>query len=373
MENGMRGIGDTARDSGLSVSALRFYDGAGVLVPGRVDLVTGYRWYTPAQVEEARLLAALRRARMPLADIRLVLAGWSGRDAGLVGDLLAAHLRRMENALSDARVQLSAVRSLIARNARSTQKENPMTETALPAGPVTVTVQTPALAAALDAVRFAVSADPELPVLNGVLFEAGVAGEEALNLVASDRYRLAVAAVPTAGPARCPVRAVVPAPLADAARALLTGDEPVRLVLAGGRVEIGAGGRQVTGECLDQEFPDYRRLVAVPQGRRLAVATAALRADAEAHPVDGDEPGRPLTVLAVGADGTLQVCPDGDPSSCGAGERVAVNREFLCQALDAAGADRLVLEYGGPTAPLVLRPAGATGRLSLLMPVRQTA
>ena len=32
----MRGIGQMARESGLTVSALRFYDGAGVLVPIRL-------------------------------------------------------------------------------------------------------------------------------------------------------------------------------------------------------------------------------------------------------------------------------------------------------------------------------------------------
>ena len=69
----MRSIGEMARDCGLSVSALRFYDRAGVLVPAWVDPASGYRWYEPAQLEEARLLARLRRAGMPLADIRLVL------------------------------------------------------------------------------------------------------------------------------------------------------------------------------------------------------------------------------------------------------------------------------------------------------------
>jgi len=44
----MRGIGEVARASGLSVSALRFYDGAGVLVPAEVDPATGYRRYPVA-------------------------------------------------------------------------------------------------------------------------------------------------------------------------------------------------------------------------------------------------------------------------------------------------------------------------------------
>lgn len=77
VESDMRSIGEMGRDSGLGVSALRFYDRAGVLVPAWVDPVTGYRWYAPEQFGEARLLARLRRSGMPLADIRLVLAGWA--------------------------------------------------------------------------------------------------------------------------------------------------------------------------------------------------------------------------------------------------------------------------------------------------------
>lgn len=78
----MHSIGEMGRDSGLGVSALRFYDRAGVLVPARVDPVTGYRWYAPEQLDEARLLARLRQAGMPLADVRLVLAGWAARTPG---------------------------------------------------------------------------------------------------------------------------------------------------------------------------------------------------------------------------------------------------------------------------------------------------
>lgn len=89
----MLSIGEMARDSGLNVSALRFYDGAGVLVPVWVDPASGYRWYGPEQVDEARLLARLRRAGMPLADIRLVLVSWSSADADLVRTLLQAHLQ----------------------------------------------------------------------------------------------------------------------------------------------------------------------------------------------------------------------------------------------------------------------------------------
>ena len=65
----VRTIGRMARESGLSVSALRFYDGAGVLAPASVDPGSGYRYYTPDQLPRARLIARLRQLGLPLARI----------------------------------------------------------------------------------------------------------------------------------------------------------------------------------------------------------------------------------------------------------------------------------------------------------------
>jgi len=49
---------------------------------------------------------------------------------------------------------------------------------------------------------------------------------------------------------------------------------------------------------------------------------------------------------------------------------VAVNREFLLQALDAGAAGQLVLELDGPIRPLAVRVPGDDSRFSILMPVR---
>lgn len=65
-------IGAFARASRLSPKALRLYDELGLLTPARVDPVTSYRLYDPAQLERARLVAWLRRLGMPLAGIREV-------------------------------------------------------------------------------------------------------------------------------------------------------------------------------------------------------------------------------------------------------------------------------------------------------------
>ncbi|MFF9350771.1 MerR family transcriptional regulator [Streptomyces sp. NPDC014734] len=69
---GLLTIGAFSKASRLSPKALRLYDGLGLLTPARVDPVTGYRLYSPDQLEQARLVAWLRRLGMPLADIRHV-------------------------------------------------------------------------------------------------------------------------------------------------------------------------------------------------------------------------------------------------------------------------------------------------------------
>ncbi|MFE5032818.1 DNA polymerase III subunit beta family protein [Streptomyces sp. NPDC056683] len=354
----MRSIGEMARDSGLGVSALRFYDRAGVLVPAWVDPVSGYRWYATGQLEEARLLARLRRAGMPLADIRLVLAGWSGADTGLVRKLLTAHLRRLERGLSDARGEFSALRALL------DQRENVMTS--LRTASVRLSVAAPGLAAALDAVRFAASTDPELPMLGGVLFD--IEGDS-LHAVATDRYRMAVARAAVTGHEGGRVQVIVPTPLAGAMRALLDGEGPARLSLDGDRVTLEAGERQAAGRCLDHDFPDYRRLLPRPGGRRTVVEVAAFRQALQTGPVRSGEPGAPdLSVLRVADGGAVALCAD--PDADDDPDRVAVNREFLLAALAAGARDRLVLELGAPTAPIAIRRPEDEGTFSLLMPVR---
>nr|WSW67805.1 protein phosphatase 2C domain-containing protein [Streptomyces sp. NBC_00995] len=65
-------IGTFAKASRLSPKALRLYDELGLLTPARVDAVTGYRLYAPEQLDQARLVAWLRRLGMPLARIQQV-------------------------------------------------------------------------------------------------------------------------------------------------------------------------------------------------------------------------------------------------------------------------------------------------------------
>jgi DNA polymerase-3 subunit beta len=78
----------------------------------------------------------------------------------------------------------------------------------------------------------------------------------------------------------------------------------------------------------------------------------------------------PVAVLAVGPDGGVRFADD-DEWAADTGSHVAVNREFLLQALDAGTSGQLQLELDGPVKPLIFRPVGTESRFSLLMPVRR--
>ena len=346
----MRGIGQMARDCGLTVSALRFYDGAGVLVPARVDPQSNYRWYSDEQVPTARLIARLRRVGMPLADISRVLAHRGERP--VVEQVLQAHLTRLEDGLADARRELSAALS-------SLDQESPMT--------TRLTTTAPELLAALRAVRFAVSSDPDLPMLAGVLLDLTDTG---LTVAATDRYRLAVATAPgtVGGP---PVSVIAPAALVDEAVAALTSASgEVVLEVDGPRITLGVAGTVLHGRALDHDFPDHRRLLRTEPAHRVPVDAAALRAELATAPVrtvrrEPDGTDQAVAVLTLSADGGVDVTG----SSSGL-LKIGLDREFLLEALDAAGPGQLVLELDGPLTPLAVRDARRPEHVSLLMPVR---
>ncbi len=82
-------IGAFARASRLSPKALRLYDELGLLRPARVDEASGYRYYSPDQLERARLVAWLRRVGMPLARIAEVCDLSETAAAAAVSEFLA--------------------------------------------------------------------------------------------------------------------------------------------------------------------------------------------------------------------------------------------------------------------------------------------
>ena len=327
MENELLGIGRMAPLSGLPVSALRFYDGAGVLAPSMVDPSSGYRYYRPSQVVQARLVAHLRRVGLPLDDIRTVLAA-----PARAGSVLDAHLGRLEAGLADARREISIVHHLLET------KETTMHRCTLPA---------PALVRALPDVRHAVSDDPDQPRLNGVFLDSDPAR---VRVVATDRYRLTASTVTTAEETE--LHLLLPTAAVDELLAAgPTGSLDV--VVTDGTVTLSGEGGTVRAQVPDVDFPSYRSLARPrpPRGRPSTPRRCGPRWSAgpvETLTRDDDAVTYDVIRLNVGAGG-VGVGPSDDPDAT----VIGVNRDFLLQALEAG--DQLTLGLDDPIAPLAIR------------------
>jgi serine/threonine protein phosphatase PrpC len=105
-------IGEFSERSGLSPKRLRSYAAGGLLVPAAVDSASGYRYYSPGQLREAKLIDTLREAGMPLADIAALL-----RDPSC--DQLDAWARRVEIDAEHRQKALDVARRLLSIGAAS--------------------------------------------------------------------------------------------------------------------------------------------------------------------------------------------------------------------------------------------------------------
>ncbi len=321
MPDDLLSIGALSRTGGLPVTALRFYDAAGVLRPAHVDPATGYRWYTSAQVHTARLVASLRQAGLPVSDLVAVLAAPQESTA-----VLARHRRRLEEDLVAACAHLDAADGLLAQPGRCT-------------------VASADLVAAVAAVRHAVGTDPAWPGLTGILLHLD---GDTLRLVGCDRFRLAVATVPARQVSGPPARVVAPLGFLETLASATLPDV--------GSVALGRDVLEVLGALgapLDAAYPDYERLVRSGSSPSTTVTS--------------DELVRTVThaddVVAVRLDGDrVEIGPPGPPGTLG------FSRSFLLDSVRATRAEHVALALDERSA-LSVRAADRPDDLHVLMPI----
>jgi predicted transcriptional regulator YdeE len=102
-------IGEFARRSGISIRQLRHYHRLGLLRPTYVDRFSGYRYYSPDQLENVQQVRYLRSLGLSLAQVKDVMA--EGPDA--LQRILIEHEADLTEELSSLRFQLKKVRQAL--------------------------------------------------------------------------------------------------------------------------------------------------------------------------------------------------------------------------------------------------------------------
>lgn len=113
-------IGDFARLSQISVMALRYYDEMDLLKPVKVDVFTGYRFYSADQLPRLNRILALKDLGFSLEQIGLMLA--DNLSPEQIRAVLTLQKNEVEKRLSDEQERLRRIEARL----RQIEMENKM-------------------------------------------------------------------------------------------------------------------------------------------------------------------------------------------------------------------------------------------------------
>jgi DNA polymerase-3 subunit beta len=344
-------IGEFAGRSGLSRSALRFYDQTELLRPRVVDPDSGYRYYAVEQLEQALLVRRLRLAELPVGALREYLAAGSERRRVILESHVASFRQRasaIEATIDDLRVELDRAE----------------TETASRSCVVAPAV----FAHALSQVRFAVADPAERAELGAVWVETK---DGSLRLVATDSYRLAIRDLVPDEVRSGDIRGVIDAGQVEILLAALSTAGSFELCQSdGGLVTAVIDRHPFTVGGTGEQFPDYEQILSgLPAGHQIALAANEVH-----RALAGELFAAGEMVLDFSADG-LRVETAGRSQTIagswpGPAFRMFLDPRFFADAVAATVGPDLVIEASGPLEPVTLRSAD-TGTFSVLtMPIR---
>ena len=106
-------IGDFSKLSRISIRMLRHYDEFGLLKPENVDSLTGYRYYSPAQLQTANRITALKDMGFSLASIVEIMRQYHDLEA--LKAFLAIKLEEVSEQEKEAQTRLALINTAMKR------------------------------------------------------------------------------------------------------------------------------------------------------------------------------------------------------------------------------------------------------------------
>ncbi len=228
---------------------------------------------------------------------------------------------------------------------------------------------------ALARVIFAAATDEARPEISGV-YASG--HEKTLTFAATDSYRLAEHQVTLQNPTK-DFRIILPhRTLQEVLRTV--GDEPVEIAVEENQALFAYNDVELTTRLIEGQYPDYTQIIprehttTVEAGRDefiTAVKQASLFCKQGIYDVTLDCDGEKILVIrAANAQAgehetSLPVKVKGSALS------IVFNFRYLLDGLASLPGESVMLEFGSPASPGLLRPKDGAGSLYLIMPIRQ--
>lgn len=344
-------IGEFARVTGLTASALRFYADSGLLPPADVDGVSGYRRYAPGQVGRARLLRRLREIGTPLSVVAQILDAGPAEAARLVDD----HLRQLSDDTTLARDRGAAIIADLAGVRRD----------------VPVRVRGPVFAAAVDQVLTATVDDRNHTILNTVRIESDCA-TGTLTLVATDRVRLAIRTLAVAVAGDTGWAATVSVDDLRAGLATIRRSPTLELDHSAAGLTLTGGDSRLHCRTTPEPYPDYRLMLSGLSDPATSVIVSGTGLRRVLETLDAE-----YITMTIGESALSVAVADAPPTVLpatvsGPPMTIAFAVTTLYPAVTTTVGDDLLLDLRAPDQPVTVRSANDGDLITLVMPVSLT-
>ena len=218
-------------------------------------------------------------------------------------------------------------------------------------------------------VSYAISTNQARVTLTGVLLNAN-GGE--LTLTTLDGFQLAVEKTACSGD---DIRILIPGVFMKVVDGSVLPDDDVKITTDGKRVQITTADLMMNCPLLNDEFPDYERMMPNEFKTEILVKVDAV--------VDALKSGsvvlsKDMAVALTVCDGSIQIRNNSEHGEFEAdvaceiqGEemRIGFNERYLLSALSMIDEDEAVIKLSGPVTPVIVQGKGKDG-IHLLLPVR---
>jgi DNA polymerase-3 subunit beta len=239
-----------------------------------------------------------------------------------------------------------------------------------------VSVRSDVFADALRQVVRAASSDEARGVITGVLIAAE---DDAVRMVATDSYRLAIRDLPDSGILATGQKVLVPHRALSELQRVLGGSDQLTVRLGARHATFECGRTRLTTRLIEGDYPNYRNLVPASSPNMLTVSRDALLEALRRVKIMAQRDSSSAVRLNLGGDTVTLSVRDQDYGTVteeldvkyeGDDMLVGFNPDYLMSGVDAVEADEVTLSLRDPVKAVVLRGVGKDDYLYLLMPLR---
>ena len=240
-----------------------------------------------------------------------------------------------------------------------------------------MTVKVGELNKAIEQVVFAAALNTTRPILSGVYFTAE---KNELKMVATDSYRLSEKTLKISdisGSVNC----IVPAKTILELGAILDGmneEDDITIVISKNQIMFSVGPVELISRLIEGQFPNYEQIIPKSSKTQAEFEVSALSLTLKRINIFAKENNNKVILKIAGG----KVIITTESTQYGEGEitmetkiegednEIALNSQFLLDALGSVGKDKVVLEIGDKIAPVILKPKDAKGYTHIIMPLK---